>query len=253
MLTEDRHNFIRQVLATKGQVLAVDLVAQFGVSEDTARRDLRELTKAGQCQRVYGGAVAIAPHSSPLAIRNMVMSEEKRRIAKCAITLIKPGQSLFIDGGSTNTTIAQAIPRNMPLTVTTNALGVANALSAHTHIKLVLLGGVYDQALGTCVGTDALRRIKRLNADLLLLGSCGIAAKSGVSAFDEAEAEIKRAMAERAAAIIVAATNDKLETTAPFQIVHCSSITHLVVDQRASTVALARFRKLGIKIHIALG
>jgi len=251
MLTEDRHNFIRQMLANKGQILSAELVAQFGVSEDTARRDLRELTKAGLCKRVYGGALAIAPYSTPIAIRHSTMSEQKRSLAQCAVKLLRPGQSLFIDGGSTNCAIANAIPRDMALTVTTNALGIANALSNNPKIKLIILGGVFDQSLGTCIGADALNRIKRMNADVLFLGSCGIESSTGVSAFDEPEAEIKRAMVDRSAEIIVAATTEKLEATAPFHITSCASITHLVVESQANAKLLAKFRKHGITTHIA--
>ncbi|TIX45082.1 MAG: DeoR/GlpR transcriptional regulator, partial [Mesorhizobium sp.] len=97
--------------------------SHFGVSEDTVRRDLRELAKAGECRRVYGGAVASAPlAAATVSQRSGHAVEEKMRLASAAVRLLSAGQSLFIDGGTTNAAIARAIPRELELTIATNSL-----------------------------------------------------------------------------------------------------------------------------------
>ena len=89
MLTDERHQIIRDRLAAEGRVLAGELATRFGVSEDTVRRDLRELAKAGQCRRVYGGAVAPAPFAStPVGLRAGHAVEEKTRLASAAVALL---------------------------------------------------------------------------------------------------------------------------------------------------------------------
>ncbi len=251
MLTNERHDFIRKELSSKGRVLTGDLAARFSVSEDTARRDLRELVKAGDCRRVYGGAVAPAPNAGPIGARVELRSDEKMRIAAASVKLIRPGQSLFIDSGSTNIAISRAIPHDITLTVATNSLGVAMALADHSLVKLIVLGGAFDRDLGTCVGEETLRAISQLNADLLFLGSCGVDAIRGATAFDSAEAEIKRAMAKNSAAIVVATTADKLATAAPFRVVGPEAIHHLVVDRAVQPALLSKFKKQGILIHRA--
>ncbi|TIT48078.1 MAG: DeoR/GlpR transcriptional regulator, partial [Mesorhizobium sp.] len=160
MLTDQRHQLIRDRLAAEGRVLAGELASRFGVSEDTVRRDLRELAKAGECRRVYGGAVASAPFAAAtISQRGGHAIEEKARLANAAVALLSAGQSLFIDGGTTNEAIARAIPRDIELTVATNSLGVASVLSDHPLVELIVLGGRYVRDLGTCVGADTLAAV----------------------------------------------------------------------------------------------
>ncbi len=251
MLTDERHDFIRRELAAKGRVLAGDLAERFSVSEDTARRDLRELAKAGDCRRVYGGAVAVAPNAGSIKVRRDVMNVEKAKLAKASVQLMQSGQSIFIDSGSTNIAIARAIPADIALTVATNSLGVACALKDHAKIRLVVLGGDFNTTLGACVGEQTLHAISRLHADLLFLGSCGIDVGVGVTAFDSAEAEIKRAMIKSSSAVVVAATADKLVTAAPFRVVGPEMIQHLVVDSLVQTDVITDFEKTGISVHLA--
>lgn len=252
MLTEERHQLIRDRLAAEGKVLAGELASRFGVSEDTVRRDLRELAKAGQLRRVYGGAVASAPFAAAtIGQRGSHAIEEKQRLAKVAVSLLAAGQSLFIDGGTTNEAIARAIPRDIELTVATNSLGVASALAGHSLIELTMLGGRYVRDLGTCVGGDTLAAVAQLGADLFFLGSCGLDISRGVTAFDSAEAEVKRAMARNSAGIVIAVTNDKLATAAPYRVAAPDAIRHLVVEKTAPVAILGDFERLGAEIHFA--
>ena len=249
MLSQERHNFIRAELALKGRVVSFDIAQRFGVSEDTARRDLRELAKGGDCRRVYGGAVA--PNGGALKERNNHLRDEKRRLAHCAAKLIRSGQTLFIDSGSTNIAIAQAIAGDLELTVATNSLGVAVALADHPKVKLVMLGGAYNRELGICSGEDTLSSIGKIYADVLFLGSCGVDSVHGATAFNSAEAEVKRAMAKNCAQIVVAATSEKLATAASFHVVGPKLIHHLVVNRPVKASVLSPFKKQGITIHLA--
>ncbi|MGX8007912.1 DeoR/GlpR family DNA-binding transcription regulator [Mesorhizobium sp. ORM8.1] len=252
MLTEERQQLIRDQLAADGRVLAGDLASRFGVSEDTVRRDLRELAKAGQLRRVYGGAIASAPFAAAtIDQRSGHAVEEKLRLAKASVGLLKAGQSLFIDGGTTNEAIARAIPRDIELTVATNSLGVASAVAGLPLAKLIVLGGRYIPDLGTCVGGDTLAAVAQLGADLFFLGSCGLDIARGVTAFDSAEAEVKRAMAKNSAGIVITVTNDKLATAAPYRIAGSDAIRYLVVEKTAPAAILADFERQGAEIRFA--
>ncbi|RUU57174.1 DeoR/GlpR family DNA-binding transcription regulator [Mesorhizobium sp. M2C.T.Ca.TU.002.02.1.1] len=252
MLTEERHQLIRDQLAADGKVLAGELASRFGVSEDTVRRDLRELAKAGQLRRVYGGAIASAPFAAAsVGQRSGHAVEEKARLARAAVGLLVAGHSLFIDGGTTNEAIARAIPRDMELTIATNSLGVASALADRRLVELIVLGGRYVPDLGTCVGADTLAAVAQLDADLFFLGSCGLDVARGVTAFDSAEAEVKRAMVKNSAGIVIAVTNDKLATAAPYRVAGTDAIRHLVVEKTAPAATLADFQSRGAQIHFA--
>jgi DeoR/GlpR family transcriptional regulator of sugar metabolism len=251
ILADERHRVIRELLATEGQVLATDLALRFGVSDDTVRRDLRDLARAGACRRVYGGAVAAAPDRGPVRLRATIAPEVKARLAAVAVTLIQSDQLVYIDAGSTNIAIARAIPPNLAVTVASNAIGVAAALADHPSVRLIVLGGAFDAATGACLGAETLRSIDRLSADLVFLGACALDASAGVTAFDAGDAEVKRAMVASSRAVAVAATADKLGTAAPYRVAPAAAITHLVTPSDLPEAALAAFTARGIATHRA--
>ena len=168
-----------------------------------------------------------------------------------AVRLVSAHQTIFIDAGTTNIAIARALPENQELTVVTNAPSVAEALSDHLSIKIVMLGGIVDRATGACLGGATLHAISQIHADLFFLGSCGVDASIGTTAFDPGEAEIKRAMAEHSSSLVVAATTDKLATAAPFRVTKPDAITHLVVESGAPPPILASFTEQGSQVHFA--
>lgn len=140
MLTEERLDAIRQLLSQHGKVLANDLAAQFGVSDDTIRRDLRELARLGHCRRVYGGALLPAPDTGTLAVRTSDQADVKARLARATAALVRDGQTLYIDASSTNLAIAKALSKDLRLTVVTNAPAIAMALSDNPKHTVVVLG-----------------------------------------------------------------------------------------------------------------
>jgi DeoR/GlpR family transcriptional regulator of sugar metabolism len=251
MLTEERHRVIRGQLAAQGSVLAGQLATRFSVSEDTVRRDLRELAKAGECRRVYGGAIAMAPYAGSFSLRSNHAADAKERLAAAAVDLVSARQTLFIDASTTNIAIAKALPGNFELTVATNSIGVAAALAGHELVRLIVLGGVFDRDKGACLGGDTLQAIARISADLFFLGACGVDASRGVTAFDSAEAEVKRAMAANSNGIAIAATTDKLATAAPFRVAGPAAISHLIVEKAAPAGILADFERCGAAVHLA--
>src|SRR3954469_21361211 len=101
MLPAQRKALILDRLRTTGQVVAKDLAAELGVSEDSVRRDLRELAAAGLCQRVYGGALPVSPATAHYAQRQRVEPASKQRVATAAAQLVEPGRTAILDGGTT--------------------------------------------------------------------------------------------------------------------------------------------------------
>ncbi|MGB9101957.1 MAG: DeoR/GlpR family DNA-binding transcription regulator, partial [Stenotrophomonas indicatrix] len=126
-LPAERTQLILQELRQQGRVVAAELARRYAVSEDSIRRDLRELAAQGLCQRVYGGAVLPAPKAVPLRERMTQDRTGKDELAARVCTLLQPGQVLLIDAGSTNLAIAQQLPGALGLTVITNAPQIATA------------------------------------------------------------------------------------------------------------------------------
>ena len=130
MLQEERFLRIRSLLATFSRVSVDRIVQDLAVSRETVRRDLLELEGSGELRRVHGGAIATGPEPEPpLSVRLVARQKEKRAIAKAAVGLLKPGQTLFLDAGSTTSTLAEEIATLSGMTVITNSLTIALKLA----------------------------------------------------------------------------------------------------------------------------
>ena len=250
-LPDERQQIIFDRLTQRGRVLAGDLAREFGTSEDTIRRDLREMAAAGKCRRVYGGALPLSPASGPLAARLAEAPERKAALGRAAAALVQRGQIVFFDAGSTNSAIARALPAGLDVTVATNAPDIAADLVGKPGVELIVIGGRVDPRCGAALGARAMRDAREIRVDLAFLGACAVDAEAGVAAFDAEEAEFKRLIVERAKAVAAAVTTDKLGTAAPFAVAPTSRLTHLVVEADAAESALAPLRRAGVLVYRA--
>ena len=250
-LLDERQQIILERLARRGRVLAGDLAREFGISEDTIRRDLREMAAAGKCRRVYGGALPLSPASGSLAARRLAAPERKAALGRAAAALAEPGQMLFFDAGSTNAAIARALPMGLGVTVATNAPDIAAELAGRPGVELILIGGRVDPRSGAALGARALRDVQALRVDLAFLGACAVDAVAGVAAFDAEEAEFKRVIAGRATMVAAAVTTDKLATAAPFAVGSIGLLAHLIVEADAPGAVLTSFERCGVRVHRA--
>ncbi|MET4599869.1 DeoR/GlpR family transcriptional regulator of sugar metabolism [Stenotrophomonas sp. 2694] len=247
-LPAERTQLILQELRQQGRVVAAELARRYAVSEDSIRRDLRELAAQGLCQRVYGGAVLPAPKAVPLRERMTQDRTGKDELAARVCTLLQPGQVLLIDAGSTNLAIAQQLPGALGLTVITNAPQIATAAAWREGTTVQLIGGRLA-AGGGAVGAEALAQVQRLRADVYLPGPCAVDVDTGVWAMDAEEATLKRAMVACSSRIIVAATSEKLGARGNWQIASLDDIDDLVLTTSAPPALAARFRAAGITVH----
>lgn len=250
-LPEERQRSILELLTEQGRVVASELARRFNTSEDTIRRDLRELAAAGLCKRVYGGALPISPASGSLTEREAQNPERKQALGECLVKLIKPKQVVFIDAGSTNLAVAHAIPNDLDITVVTNAPSIAAALAGRDNIHLILIGGSINRHTGAALGAQSLRDAGNIRADLYILGVCALDPEMGLTAFDLEDAEFKRLVASQAKSVVTAITNDKFETTAPFRIASTDILTALVVDADADEHLLKLLCRPDVAIYRA--
>jgi DeoR/GlpR family transcriptional regulator of sugar metabolism len=253
LLPGERQALIRQRLATAGRVIAVDLARELETSEDTIRRDLRDLAAAGVCKRVYGGALPISAAGGSVREREGRDRLQKAALAQVAARLVRPGQILFIDAGTTNAAIARALPNDAGLTVATNAPEIALALLGRPGFEVILVGGHLDHESGGTLGVRALRDAQAIRADLCFLGACAVETDAGVTGFNAEDAAFKRAIAEISGSVVVAATSEKIGTAAPFAIIPAAEIGDLVAGAEAPAVEIQRLLRLGIRVHRADG
>ncbi|HET6552732.1 MAG TPA: DeoR/GlpR family DNA-binding transcription regulator [Dyella sp.] len=251
VLPEERQQRILARLRNDGRVVAVELAAAFGVSEDSIRRDLRELAAHGLCKRVYGGALLPAATPAPLKQRRGEHPARKLMLARKAVELVRRGQTLLIDTGSTNAAIASVLPTDAGLTVITNAPHIAQLLLDREGFDVLLIGGRVDAGIGGTIGAQAVEQVRRLRADLCFPGACAIDAAHGLWGFDSEEALFKRAMIEASDETVVVATDDKLGAVATHQVAELSRVQHLVVEHSADRATRSAFTTRGVAVHRA--
>ncbi|MDM0014717.1 DeoR/GlpR family DNA-binding transcription regulator [Variovorax sp. J22P168] len=258
MLREERFLRIRNLLATFSRVSVDRIVQDLAISRETVRRDLLELEGAGELRRVHGGAVATGPEPEPpLAVRLVARQKEKRAIAKAAIGLLRPGQTLFLDAGSTTSMLAEEIAMLSGMTVITNSLNIALKLAGadegrSSHNDVRLLGGEIDAATQATHGDGTLEDIRRFRADVALLSPVGLHPRHGAMSFEHHEAAVARAMAAQAQQVVVLADHSKIGLPSRMTYARCLDIDVVVTDAKArGMAALAALRKACERVIVA--
>jgi DeoR/GlpR family transcriptional regulator of sugar metabolism len=244
----ERRDIIAGRLAQGQSVTAGSLAEEFSVSPDAIRRDLRALAAEGRCRRVYGGALPISLASLPITVRVGEARERKAALAAAAVGLIRPGEFVFLDNGSTNLALAEVLP-SLELSIATNSVAIAAMLADRLDLRLHLVGGLVDAEIGGSVDATAVLAVQQMNVDRCFLGACSASVVEGVSAFDPADAAFKRVLLTCSRRIVMMVTNDKLGTGAPHRVTPLDHIDSLVVEHDAATHSeFEAITRLGVDI-----
>jgi DeoR/GlpR family transcriptional regulator of sugar metabolism len=246
VLTAERRHAILGRLERDGKVVASELVAALGVSEDTVRRDLRELASQGLVQRVHGGALPASVPGATFSERLQMAPERKAALAEAALPLLDGASVIVLDGGTTAVELARRLPASRGCTVLTNAPPVAVALGGHPAAEVVLLGGRLLKAEQVAVGSTTVEALRHVRADVVVLGVCSLHPDVGVTTLEHEEASVKRAMVASAAEVVALATADKLGTASPWVVADLSDVTHLVTD--ADEAATKPYARAGVTV-----
>jgi DeoR/GlpR family transcriptional regulator of sugar metabolism len=246
LLSAERRQAILRALERDGKVVASELVGALGVSEDTVRRDLRELAAHGLVQRVHGGALPPAPRGGDFDERLAIAPEAKAHLAEAALPLLEGARVLLLDGGTTALELARRLPPGRSVTVLTNSPPVAAELAAHPSAEVVLVGGRLLKESQVTVGAATVDALRQVRADVCVLGICSLHPELGVTALDHDEAHVKRAMVAASADVIALATADKLRTASPWLVAPLDDVTHLVTD--AGDELTAEYAAAGLSV-----
>ena len=247
MLKEERQQAIIELLRRNGKVLAADLITRLNVSQDTIRRDLNDLTAIGILQRVHGGAL---PRASALPYEQRVRETDasKTAMAEAAARLIHDGQVVVMDSGSTVVEVVAYLPTSLRLTIVTNSLPVAAALTHHPEIDVHVLGGRLNKGAQAMTGVPVVEGLRQFRPDLCVLGVCSLHPEIGISMLDVEEAYVKRAMIEQAAEVVAMVGAAKLGTAAPYVVGPPKALTYLVTDGSIDPQVLAPYQEQGIVV-----
>jgi DeoR/GlpR family transcriptional regulator of sugar metabolism len=251
MLTEERRQLILERLRSDGKVVAAELSSSLAVSPDTVRRDLRELAEAGLVRRVHGGALPPAVGARPYAVRRKQAPEAKAAIARATADLLRPGQVILFDAGTTTLEVARHLPPELEATVITNSPPVAVALAEHASVEVNVLGGMLMKDGHALVGAATIEALRSVRADVLVFGLCSLHPEIGITVMDLQESYVKRAMIANAAEVVAVSSADKLGSAASYVVAPLDELTYLVTERSVPEDQLAQYRGLGIEVVLA--
>ncbi len=248
--TAARRMTIQRQILLDGTVSVEALARDLDVSDVTIRRDLSAMENDGSVRRTHGGAIIEARRGADqaFALREQIDADAKRSIARRALDLISPGQTLLVNDGSTVLALMkELIAAQLPATVATPGLNIATLLSENSLITAYLLGGqVRHHTLSTSGGFTE-NMLRAFNADTAFIAAEGLSAREGLTYSYENDANIARQMHEQAARTIVLATERKLGRRDRITALASVDIDTLVTDSR-DPVTLQPLRDMGIEV-----
>ena len=249
--TERRHEIVQLAIGS-GRVRVTDLAERFSVSEVTIRNDLKLLESRGVLSRTHGGALA-----SNRMIRELSLIEKsiehigvKRRLAEAACQFISSGDSIIVDSGSTTGEIAKLLSKFERLTVMTNGLNVATAVSCIENIQLMMTGGVLRHKSQSFFGRHAEEGLDRYNFDTLFLGADGIDFRAGVTTHFEREALLNKRMCEVAHKVIAVVDSSKFNRSSLHKICGLDELDVVITDRGIQDNFAGALEKYGVHLVI---
>ncbi|NCC63685.1 MAG: DeoR/GlpR transcriptional regulator [Spirochaetia bacterium] len=246
-----RKNHILSVLEREGSVHVPDLAKELEVSKVTIRTDLDELATKGVLVRTHGGAIPAEKQGSSRFVSQTIneFTKEKKSIAKLAASLVKEGQSIIIDNGSTTLHIAPYIS-TLSITVSTSSLLVMQQLMHEQSVDLLMAGGILRRPSMGLMGNFAKEFYRQIHADWCFLGASGYSAKHGVFCTNIIEADTKQTMIESASRVCLLVDSSKMEHLSLAKVCEWDAIHYLITDSISSEVRTA-IESHGVKVLIA--
>lgn len=251
ILPAERKRRIVQILRQDGKLHAGDLAGVLGTSEDTVRRDLRELEAAGLLDRVRGGAL---PRSAvPLSHegRRTRTLASKEAIGWKAAATIGTTDTVLLDGGTTTLEVARFLSPSFRGTVVTNNLPAAVLLAEHPGAEVVLLGGRLFKPALDVIGATLARELRHMRADVCFVGAASLDPEQGLGSLDYEEVQAKRILVGAARRVVAVLSGEKLGTSSPFIFAELAEVAQIVTDEGASEDVRRLCEKHGVEVLVA--
>lgn len=251
MLVADRYHYIVQLVNERGSIRVTELSELCQVTEETIRRDLDRLEQAGQLRRSHGGAVSIkeVQQETPYFEREIAYAEEKKRIAKHAVSFISPHERILLDASTTAWYMAASMP-DIPLTVLTNSIKVALELANKEKIEVISTGGILATRSLSYVGPLAERSLDAYHVDKAFLSCKGVHIERGISESNELQGTIKQKMFGMSNRVVLLADSSKFGVQAFTHVAELSSVDDIVTDNGIAPELAEQFRQMQIQMHI---
>lgn len=246
----ERQEQILALLKAEGEVKIAALSKQFQVTEMTIRRDLEKLEQLTLLYRTLGGAISSNSVDMPLGERTSVRTDEKAAIGRAAAQLIRAGEAVFLDAGTTTLQIARRIPKGADITVVTNALNVAAELNGR-QVQTLVIGGVLREATSSLVGPFAEEIMQKMAYDRVFLGASGFTLEHGFNNSNVYEAELKRIAMTKGAEVNMVLDHTKFGYQSLASFATLRQVNRIITNAAPPDEIVAACREAGVDLLIA--
>lgn len=251
MFATERKRAILDLLESEGKVKVIELSERFDVSEPTIRRDIKELDEKGLLIRTHGGAIALEAGEFEPSFQEKQdkFFKEKESIGNLAASLIKEGDTVLLDSGTTTLQIAKALTVKH-ITVVTNSLDIAYELEKKADIEVVLTGGIMRWNTRAMVGPVADEALKRFHVDIAFIGTNYISIEGGLTTHNMMEANTKSNMIKIAKRIFVVCDHTKFDKTTFYRIASIAELDGVITDKGMDPERMQRYEQEDLEILI---
>ncbi|WP_113928822.1 DeoR/GlpR family DNA-binding transcription regulator [Bacillus sp. P14.5] len=235
MLHIKRKSKIKELIIEKKSVTVAELNKMFNVTEETIRRDLKQLEDEGFLTRTYGGAYISdgVQNDVDVNLREFIHVEGKKKIAAKAQSYIKSGDSIFLDASTTSLVIA-SILTDLKLTVVTNSIKVVTTLMNNPNIKLVIIGGTLSSSTQSNLGRTAEINMEHYFFDSAFISCRSVSRQHSITDSNEQQAVIRKIAAKHANKTFLIADYTKFDKTSFTRICSFEDVNTIIVDEKLS-------------------
>ncbi|MBR6694198.1 MAG: DeoR/GlpR transcriptional regulator [Clostridia bacterium] len=236
MLAIERRNAIISRLNMDGKVIVTDLAQEFGVTEETIRRDLEKLDNEGLAKKTYGGAVANKSLNIdlPSSVRKRANVELKQRIAEKIALMINDGDYVMADASSTAMYVIKCIKHKKNITLITNSVEILYELSDHNDWNILSTGGTLKPGALSLVGSTAEKMIRDFHVDIAICSCKGVDINAGITDSNEKDSQMKQAIFSAASRKVLAIDSTKFDRIAFTKVCDLGDVDVIVTDSRPS-------------------
>jgi DeoR family transcriptional regulator, aga operon transcriptional repressor len=251
--TVERRSYIMKMLEKNETVNVNSLSAQFDVSEVTIRKDLRYFEKKNMLIRSRGGALKQTLMNTDMSIyeRRNRNSKQKQKIGMLAAGLIKKGETILLDSGTTIMEMVKHFPKNIEITVITNAVDIAFRLVEFPSVKVIMPGGLLRRNSLSLVGEQAANEFRNYFCDKCFIGADGIDKEHGLLTMNIEEAHLSRINIENSKQVIALIDSSKFQIKGMMTIVPLSKIDIVITDHGITEQQLNNIKDMNVEVLVA--
>lgn len=248
MLKEERQQTILNEVELHNRVLLTDIAETLDVSVDTIRRDVKELDAEQKLRKVHGGAISLGFTTNSTRNTHIYALDDKLKIAGKAITLLKDGGVIFIDGGTTCLELARMLPENLELTCFTLSLPVAMELTSKPNVTVIFIGGQISKDSQISIGANAIHNLSEIKVDYSFIGTGYVDAVYGLTEFDWDIVQLKKAVIKAAKKTVLLCISEKLNSQHRYKTCDINAISTMITELTPENELLRLFKNHDIRI-----